>query len=106
MRSIEELVRADDGLVSRAIFSDEEIFREEIRRIFSRAWLFVGHESLIPNPDDYFSSRMGMDPVIVTRDRQGEIHVFHNSCTHRGMRLVRNDFGNARTFSCPYHGWS
>ncbi|GAB1579395.1 aromatic ring-hydroxylating oxygenase subunit alpha [Bordetella petrii] len=106
MRSIEELVRADEGLVSRELFASEEIFREEIRQIFSRAWLFVGHESLVPNPDDYFLSQMGTDSVILTRDRQGQIQVLLNSCTHRGMKLCRYDHGNNRTFTCPYHGWS
>ncbi|WP_459618451.1 Rieske 2Fe-2S domain-containing protein [Bordetella sp. 2513F-2] len=106
MKPIDELVRADEGLVSRALFADEEIFQAEIKRIFSRAWLFVGHESLVPNPDDYFLSRMGTDSVILTRDRQGQIQVLLNSCTHRGMKLCRYDHGNNRTFTCPYHGWS
>ncbi|HVL76835.1 MAG TPA: Rieske (2Fe-2S) protein, partial [Noviherbaspirillum sp.] len=103
---IDKLVPPGEGLVSRSIFVDDEIFRQEMRQIFSRAWLFVGHESLIPKPDDYFSSRMGTDPVILTRDRNGEIHVFLNSCTHRGMKLCRHDQGNSRNFTCPYHGWS
>ncbi len=106
MKAIDELVRADEGLVSRAIFADEEIFQQEIKRIFARAWLFVGHESLVPKPDDYFVSRMGTDSVILTRDRQGQIQVLLNSCTHRGMKLCRYDHGNNRTFTCPYHGWS
>lgn len=103
---VDDLVRADEGLVRRRIFSDPEIFDEEQRRIFSRAWLFVGHESLIPNPDDYFLSRMGTEQVILTRNRQGRIHVLLNSCTHRGMKLCRYDQGSSRTFTCPYHGWS
>lgn len=59
---IDNLVPPGEGLVSRSIFVDDEIFRQEMRQIFSRAWLFVGHEGLIPKPDDYFSSRMGTDP--------------------------------------------
>ncbi|WP_459618445.1 aromatic ring-hydroxylating oxygenase subunit alpha [Bordetella sp. 2513F-2] len=106
MRPIDELVKAEGSLVNRALFADEEIFQAEIKRIFSRAWLFVGHESLVPNPDDYFLSRMGTDSVILTRDRQGQIQVLLNSCTHRGMKLCRYDHGNNRTFTCPYHGWS
>jgi phenylpropionate dioxygenase-like ring-hydroxylating dioxygenase large terminal subunit len=106
MRSIDELVRADEGLVSREIFVSEELHKQELDRIFSRAWLFVGHESLVPNPDDYFVSRMGADSVILTRDRQNQIQVLLNSCPHRGMKLCRYDQGNNRTFSCPYHGWS
>ncbi|MDB5824875.1 MAG: aromatic ring-hydroxylating dioxygenase subunit alpha [Herminiimonas sp.] len=103
---IDKLVPPGEGVVSRSVFVDDEIFQQEVRQIFSRAWLFVGHESLIPKPDDYFVSRMGTDPVIVTRDRQGAIHVFLNSCTHRGMKLCRADHGNSRAFTCPYHGWS
>jgi len=103
---IRALAKPDEGLIGRRIFVDHEVFAAEIKSIFSKAWLFVGHESLIPNPDDYFVSRMGTDPVILTRDRQGQIHVFLNSCPHRGMKLCRYDQGNNRTFSCPYHGWS
>ncbi|ANN79454.1 aromatic ring-hydroxylating oxygenase subunit alpha [Bordetella flabilis] len=106
MRSVETLVQADAGLVSREIFASDEIYRMELERIFSRAWLFVGHESLVPKPDDYFVSRMGGESVILTRDRQGRIQVMLNSCAHRGMKLCRYDHGNNRTFTCPYHGWS
>jgi phenylpropionate dioxygenase-like ring-hydroxylating dioxygenase large terminal subunit len=106
MRSIQELVRADEGLVSREIFSSADLFQAELKNIFSRAWLMVGHESLVPNPDDYFVSRMGAESVILTRDRQGNIQVLLNSCAHRGMKLCRYDSGNNRAFSCPYHGWS
>lgn len=104
--TLDDLVRPQEGRIGRRIFVDDEIFRAEIRQIFARAWLFVGHESLVPKPDDYFVSRMGTDSVILTRDRQGEIQVLLNSCTHRGMKLCRYDQGNNRTFTCPYHGWS
>ncbi|MVW69915.1 aromatic ring-hydroxylating dioxygenase subunit alpha [Bordetella sp. 15P40C-2] len=104
--SIDTLVRADEGMVSRSIFVDDDIFKREMEQIFSRAWLFVGHESLVPKPDDYFVSRMGSESVILTRDRQGRIQVMLNSCAHRGMKLCRYDHGNNRTFTCPYHGWS
>lgn len=103
---LDRWVRPEEGLIGRRIFVDEAVFQAEMQQIFSRAWLLVGHESLVPNPDDYFLSRMGRDPVILTRDRQGELQVFLNSCTHRGMKLVRYDQGNNRTFTCPYHGWS
>ena len=69
--------------------------------IFARAWLFVGHESQIPNPDDYFVSRMGEESVILTRDRQGEVHVLLNSCRHRGMKVCRYDQGNTRRVHLP-----
>jgi phenylpropionate dioxygenase-like ring-hydroxylating dioxygenase large terminal subunit len=77
-----------------------------MKNVFSRAWLMVGHESQIPNPYDFFVSRMGRESVILTRSGDGEVHVFLNTCRHRGMRVCRYDEGNTRVFSCPYHGWS
>jgi phenylpropionate dioxygenase-like ring-hydroxylating dioxygenase large terminal subunit len=100
------LVDTATGLVSREIFVDEEIYRQELERVFARSWLFVGHESQIPNPGDYVTSRMGEESVILTRDHAGEVHVFLNSCRHRGMKVCRYDEGNAAVFTCPYHGWS
>lgn len=105
-KPIDELIVQETGLVSREIFVDEEVFKEELSRVFARAWLFVAHEDQIAKNGDYVVSKMGTDTVIVTRDMEGEVHVLLNTCTHRGMRLCRNDMGNARTFSCPYHGWS
>ena len=104
--SLRNLVDGETGTVSREVYVNDTIFTQEMEQIFSRAWLFVGHESMVPNPDDYFVSRMGTDSVILTRDRQGEIQVLLNSCLHRGMKLCRYDHGNNRTFTCPYHGWS
>jgi len=94
------------GTVAREIFISPEIYKQELEQIFARCWLLVGHESQVPNPDDFFVSRMGGESVILTRDRQGALHVLLNTCRHRGMKVCRYDEGNTRTFSCPYHGWS
>jgi phenylpropionate dioxygenase-like ring-hydroxylating dioxygenase large terminal subunit len=100
------LVDRGNGTIARRIFVDPEIYAAEQQRIFTRAWLFIGHESQIPNPHDYFVSRMGEESVILTRDQAGEVHVLLNSCTHRGMKVCRYDQGNTRAFTCPYHAWS
>jgi phenylpropionate dioxygenase-like ring-hydroxylating dioxygenase large terminal subunit len=100
------LVDIDRGEISREIFVSGEIYQHEQEQVFARAWLFIGHESQIPKPGDYFVSRMGEESVILTRDRDGIIHVFLNSCRHRGMKVCRYDEGNTPVFSCPYHGWS
>jgi len=94
------------GTISREIYVSSEVYARELERIFARTWLLVGHESQIPNPNDFFVSRMGEESVILTRDRQGAIHVLLNTCMHRGMKVCRYDEGNTPVFSCPYHGWS
>ncbi|RKO20402.1 aromatic ring-hydroxylating dioxygenase subunit alpha [Pseudarthrobacter phenanthrenivorans] len=100
------LVDLETGQISREVFFNQEIFDLEMQNLFPRAWLFVGHASQIPNPGDYFSSWMGSDPVLLTRDVDGEIYVLLNSCRHRGMRVCRYDEGNTMQFTCPYHAWS
>jgi phenylpropionate dioxygenase-like ring-hydroxylating dioxygenase large terminal subunit len=95
-----------NGTMSREIFVSESAHRDELEHLFSRAWLFVGHESLIPKPGDFFQSRMGEESVLLCRDRAGKIHVFLNTCRHRGMKVCRYDEGNTPLFTCPYHAWS
>lgn len=103
---VRDLVDVPGGTVSRKVFVDEEVYAREQEHIFRRAWLFLGHESQIPAPNDYYVTRMGEDEVILTRTGDGRICAFLNSCTHRGMKLCRYDQGNTRVFTCPYHAWS
>ena len=94
------------GTVDRRIFSDDEIYKTELERIFARAWNFMCHESQIPKPGDFFRTVIGEDSVIATRDRQGQLQVLLNTCSHRGSAVCRAEMGNARSFMCPYHGWT
>jgi phenylpropionate dioxygenase-like ring-hydroxylating dioxygenase large terminal subunit len=105
-RDYAALVDAERGFISREIFVNDEIFRDELEHLFTRAWLLVGHESLIPKANDFFASRMGTESVILCRDRKEKIHVFLNTCRHRGMKVCRYDEGNTPLFTCPYHAWS
>ncbi len=94
------------GTVNRAIFSDPDIYQVEQERIFARAWQFLGHVAMIPEPGDYISTFTGQDPVILARAADGSIGAFLNSCPHRGNRVCLFDRGNTATFTCSYHGWS
>ena len=96
----------EKGTLDSSIFSNQQTYQDELEKLFGRAWLNIAHESLLPNPNDFFLSYMGEDPVIVTHDAKGGIHTFLNMCRHRGNRVVRADDGNAKNFMCTYHGWT
>jgi phenylpropionate dioxygenase-like ring-hydroxylating dioxygenase large terminal subunit len=100
------LVDMDQGLVNRRIYSDEEIYRLELERIFARCWLFLGHESQVAKPGMFFTTWMGDEPVIVTRDAHGQIRAMINSCRHRGNSVCRAEAGRTNNFMCTYHGWT
>ena len=106
MSTYDQMINVAGGSISREIFVDDRIYAEELEKIFARMWLFVGHESQIRNPGDYFVSRMSEESVILCRDRERKIHVFLNTCRHRGMKVCRYDEGNTPLFTCPYHAWS
>jgi phenylpropionate dioxygenase-like ring-hydroxylating dioxygenase large terminal subunit len=101
-----QLVDNQRGLLDRSIYTREEIYQQELEHVFGRMWLFIGHDSQIPNPNDFSLTYMGEDPVILTRDAKGEVHAFLNMCMHRGNRVARADDGNAKNFMCTYHGWT
>ncbi|MGE0060039.1 MAG: Rieske 2Fe-2S domain-containing protein [Dehalococcoidia bacterium] len=105
-RAASKHVDADHGLVDRKIFYDPDIYQAEMEQIFARAWLFMCHESQIPNPGDFFLNFMGEDRVIVVRNNEGGINVLVNSCRHRGNAVCRADEGHATSFMCTYHGWT
>jgi phenylpropionate dioxygenase-like ring-hydroxylating dioxygenase large terminal subunit len=105
-RSLRQLVDLDKGLVNREIYVNEAIYQQELEQIFARCWLFIGHESQVPNAGDFVVSRMGEEEVLLVRDRKQTLHVFLNTCRHRGMKVCRYDDGNTLVFTCPFHGWS
>ncbi len=94
------------GRVHRQLYTDPAIFELEMERIFGAAWIFVGHESQVKNPGDYFATMIGRKPVVMTRDADGTVRVIHNQCAHRGSLVVATEKGNAPEFTCCYHGWT
>jgi benzoate/toluate 1,2-dioxygenase alpha subunit len=90
----------------RKVFTDPEIYELEMKYIFEKNWMYLCHESQIKEKGDFFTTHMGRQPVIITRDKNGEIHGFINACTHRGAQLVNTAGGNKRSFTCPFHMWS
>ena len=99
-----DLVRADS--VHRSVYTDPAIFDLEMERIFGRAWVYVGHDSEVPNSGDYVTRMIGKRPVIMSRHSDGEVYVIYNSCGHRGAKVCVEARGNVQPFRCPYHGWT
>jgi phenylpropionate dioxygenase-like ring-hydroxylating dioxygenase large terminal subunit len=102
-----ELVREADGtfLVHTRAYTDPDVHDLEMRRIFESTWIYVGHESQIPEPGDYITTSAGTQPVILSRGEDGRIHVLLNRCRHRGAVVCRMERGHANHFRCPYHSW-
>ncbi|MEE2996214.1 MAG: Rieske 2Fe-2S domain-containing protein [Pseudomonadota bacterium] len=97
---------APEGRVHRRVYTDPEVFNSEMERIFNCAWVFVAHESQLTEPGQYVTAHIGERPMIVARHTDGEVYVFANRCTHRGMKLCSAQRGSKRRFVCPYHGWA
>ena len=100
----DRLIKRDK--VHGSLYTDPAIFAEELRKIWYRTWVFVGHESEVAQPGDYVRKRLGLQDVIMTRDRDGELHLLLNRCAHRGNQVCDDAKGNASAFRCPYHGWT
>lgn len=92
--------------VHRRVYTDPEIFEAEMRRIFHRVWLFVGHESEVPYPGDYKTVTVALQPLLMSRHTDGRVYVMYNRCRHRGPVVCREASGHSEQFRCIYHGWT
>lgn len=93
--------------VHRSTMTDRDIFEKERENIFSHTWLYVGHESEIPEKGDFVRRSVGGRPLFMVRGaKSGNVNVFHNTCTHRGATICRADKGNGKVFQCFYHAWT
>jgi benzoate/toluate 1,2-dioxygenase alpha subunit len=98
----------ENGLyrAKRSIFTDENLFELEMKHIFEGNWVYLAHDSQIPNVGDYFTTYIGRQPIIISRDKQGGLNALINACSHRGAMLCRRKTDNRTTFTCPFHGWT
>ena len=90
----------------REAFTDPEIFELEMKYIFEGNWIYLAHESQLQNNNDYLTTYMGRQPIVISRDKTGELHALINACSHRGAMLCRRKKDNRSTFTCPFHGWT
>jgi phenylpropionate dioxygenase-like ring-hydroxylating dioxygenase large terminal subunit len=89
-----------------SLYADPAVFTEEMCRIFGKGWVFVGHDSEVPERGDWVTRRLGREPVILVRDLDDEVRVLANRCSHRGTTLCWAPRGRGRSWQCTYHGWT
>ncbi|WP_294240187.1 Rieske 2Fe-2S domain-containing protein [uncultured Sphingomonas sp.] len=90
----------------RDVFTDPALFELEMQHIFEGNWVYLAHESQIPANNDYLTTHIGRQPIIITRDKTGTLNAVINACAHRGAMLCRRKHGNKGSFTCQFHGWT
>lgn len=96
----------DNGRIDKQVYNCPKIFELEQERIFRKLWHYVGYESQISNPGDFFTTEVMGEPILIQRGSDGVARAFYNRCSHRGTLLTRKVFGNSRRLVCSYHAWS
>ena len=103
--AIDQPIEKANGLPNVAYTSAEFLYLE-FERLFAPRWTCTSFASEVPNPGDVKPfAFLGM-PLLMLRDGQGELRVFHNVCSHRGLKLVDKPCNNLRAIRCPYHSWT
>jgi p-cumate 2,3-dioxygenase subunit alpha len=92
--------------VPRKAFVDPDIFEMEKKKIFDTCWLYLGHESELPEKGDFKRRRVGGRELIFNKDTEGKINAFLNTCPHRGALVCREEEGRTKVFRCFYHAWT
>ncbi len=90
-----EAVRAlvQESQVHRDVYIDQEIFDLEMEHLFANTWIYVGHDSQVPNPGDYYTTTIGAQPIIMARHTDGVVHVMYNRCPHKGTKIAIDGCG-------------
>ena len=91
---------------ARSSYVDRELYEAEMKSIFSKCWLYVGHDSELSGPNDFKTRTVAGRSIIFVRDNDGAVQCFLNICPHRGAQICREREGNTKAFHCIYHGWS
>ena len=77
-------------------YINDDIFDLDVKNIFYKQWVFVGHVTRIPNLGDYFLFNIGKESIIIIRDGDNNIHAHYNVCRHRGSRICLKEQGNKK----------
>ena len=104
LRGVAQPIEAATGLAN-PFYVDSDLFEAEKRLVFWRGWAGIGFTQDVPEPGSAFPLTFQGQPLVMIRDREGELRVFHNVCRHRGMILVETPTTLRNVVRCPYHSW-
>ncbi|WP_374437859.1 benzoate 1,2-dioxygenase large subunit [Pseudomonas panipatensis] len=90
----------------REMFTDPRLFELEMKHIFEGNWVYLAHESQIPEKNDFLTTMIGRQSIFIARNKDGVLNAFINACSHRGAQLCRHKSGNRSSYTCPFHGWT
>ena len=91
--------------ISNRYYTDEKVLAKERDAVFAKGWVSVGLAATL-RPGSARPAQVAGVPILLTRTRDGALHVFHNICRHRGLVLVDEPCDGQRRLTCPYHDWS
>ena len=91
--------------LARDFYTDPAVYELELDRIIYRNWVLAGHVSELGKPGDFKVVNVARESAIIVRGEDDKLRAFANVCRHRGSLICLEERGNARKFSCPYHGW-
>ena len=90
--------------VRKEVYTDAQIFEQEMARIHETVWIYCGHETQVPKAGDYYTVQIGRQPMIMVRGKDGKVNVLYNRCPHRGNMICGDMKGNTGDqFRCSYH---
>jgi phenylpropionate dioxygenase-like ring-hydroxylating dioxygenase large terminal subunit len=89
--AVRNLVRETE--VHRDVYIDDEVFALEMEHMFANTWVYVGHDSQVAKPGDYFGTMIGAQPVLMVRHTDDSVKVLHNRCPHKGTRITTDTCG-------------
>lgn len=95
----------ENDRVHRSVYTDPVVFELEMERLWGAAWIYIGHDSQVPQPGDYYATTLARHAVVMSRHKDDSVHVLFNRCAHKGAQVVPDTTGNVRAFRCSYHGW-
>ncbi|MCL6701331.1 aromatic ring-hydroxylating dioxygenase subunit alpha [Pseudomonas sp. T1.Ur] len=90
----------------RELYIEPEVFRQDLEQIWHKDWIFAGHTFELEKPGQYLTLQIGDYPVLIIRDKSGEVRAFHNACRHRGSKVCEHAQGKVAKLVCPYHKWT